>query len=205
MTGIAETSDGVILDLLRQADAMSVAKLAGETGVTATAVRQRLNRLMGQGLIERHIERAARGRPSHQYSLTEKGRREVGTNYGDLAVMLWKEIRSVKDPEVRRGLLQRMAGSIAETYADRIHGATLREKMESLGELMGERNVPFEVDNSGELPILTALACPYPELAEHDRGVCTMERMLISEVLGEGVRLTECRLDGSSCCTFEVT
>ncbi len=204
MANLTETSDSAILDLLRQTRAMSVTRLAEETGVTATAVRQRLSRLMGQGFISRRLEHSGRGRPSHQYSLTEKGSRETGTNYGDLAIMLWKEIRGVKDPEVRRGLLRRMAGSIARTYADRVQGDTLTERMESLGELMGERNVPFEVDESGKLPVLTALACPYPELAEQDRGVCSMERMLISEVLGEGVRLTECRLDGSTCCTFEV-
>lgn len=204
MASMTETSDGVILDLLRQAGAMSVSQLATETGVTATAVRQRLNRLMGQGLLERHAERAGRGRPSHRYSLTKKGRREVGTNYGDLAIMLWREIRSVKDPLVRRGLLERVAGTIARAYADRVRGSTLRERMESLGELMSERNVPFDVDDSGGLPVLTARACPYPDLAEQDRSVCALERKMFSEVLGQSVHLSECRLDGSSCCTFEV-
>jgi hypothetical protein len=27
-------------------------------------------------------------------------------------------------------------------------------------------------DDSGGLPVLTAYACPYPELAEQDRGIC---------------------------------
>ena len=134
MANSTETSDSTILDLLRQTRAMSVTRLAEETGVTATAVRQRLSRLMGQGFISRRLEHSGRGRPSHQYSLTEKGCREAGTNYDDLAIMLWKEIRGVKDPEVRRGLLQRMAVSIARTYADRVQGDTLAERMESLGE-----------------------------------------------------------------------
>ncbi len=50
--------------------------------------------------------------------------------------------------------------------------------------------------------MLSALACPYPELAKRDRGVCTMEKMMLSEILGENVRLSECRLDGATCCTF---
>jgi predicted ArsR family transcriptional regulator len=52
--------------------------------------------------------------------------------------------------------------------------------------------------------VLTALACPYPELADQDRSVCAMERMLFAEVLGESVRLSKCRLDGDTCCSFEV-
>jgi predicted ArsR family transcriptional regulator len=62
--------------------------------------------------------------------------------------------------------------------------------------------VPFAVDTSGELPVLSALACPYPELAKLDRGVCTMEKLMLSEMLGENVLLSDCRLDGASCCTF---
>ncbi len=67
---------------------------------------------------------------------------------------------------------------------------------------MREREIPFEVDQSGGLPVLSALACPYPELARMDRSVCTMEKMMLSEILGNNVRLSECRLDGASCCTF---
>jgi predicted ArsR family transcriptional regulator len=50
--------------------------------------------------------------------------------------------------------------------------------------------------------VLTAVACPYPELAEQDRGVCAMERMMFSEMVGERLKLTDCRLDGDACCRF---
>jgi predicted ArsR family transcriptional regulator len=83
-----------------------------------------------------------------------------------------------------------------------VSGDALGERMSSLSKLMGEREIPFEVNSSGTLPVLTALACPYPELAKLDRSVCTMEKLMLSEILGENVRLTECRLDGANCCTF---
>ncbi len=74
--------------------------------------------------------------------------------------------------------------------------------MTALATVMGERDIPFQVENSGALPVLSVLACPYPDLAVRDRSVCTMEKMMLSEVLGENVRLSECRLDGDACCTF---
>ncbi len=74
--------------------------------------------------------------------------------------------------------------------------------MASLAGLMNEREIPFEVNDAGGLPVLSALACPYPELAKADRGVCTMEKLMLSEVLGESMRLSACRLDGAACCTF---
>jgi DeoR family suf operon transcriptional repressor len=119
-----------------------------------------------------------------------------------MAVVLWEEIKSVPDPEVRRGLLKRIADRFVTKYRGTVEGTTLDERMTALAGLMNEREVPFEVINSGGLPILSALACPYPELAKADRSVCTMEKLMLSEVLGESVRLSACRLDGDSCCTF---
>jgi predicted ArsR family transcriptional regulator len=48
------TSDKTILDLLRKRDALTVSELADALGVTATAARQRLTRLLSHGMIRRH-------------------------------------------------------------------------------------------------------------------------------------------------------
>jgi DeoR family transcriptional regulator, suf operon transcriptional repressor len=199
-----ETSDEGILNLLRRSGAMGVAELARATEVTATAVRQRLVRLMGQGLIEREVVRANRGRPSHRYLLTKKGERQTGSNFADLAMILWQEIRAVPDPQVRRGLYQRLAQKMAGLYQSEIKGDDPAQRMQSVAKVFAERDVPLIVEEkTSGLPVLTALACPYPELAEHDRGICAVERMMFSELLGHDVRLAECRLDGDSCCRFE--
>jgi DeoR family transcriptional regulator, suf operon transcriptional repressor len=212
------SSDAVVVDLLRQHEAMTVSQLAASLDVTATAVRQRLNRLTGQGLVERRTVKAPRGRPSHYYALTEAGRRLCGNNYHDLATVLWDEIRAIEDPEVKRGLLQRLAHRMAQKYAGQVRGETVVERMNSLAALYRERRVPLHVEGqvhgecqihgkgqgeSQSLPVLQAKACPYPELAAQDRSVCAMERMMFSELVDANLRLTECRLDGGACCTFE--
>lgn len=197
------SSDSVLLDWLRQRDSMTVSELATAMQVTATAVRQRLTRLQAEGLIERTAAHQGRGRPTHHYRLTDKGRRQAGANFADLAVALWEELRSIQDPEVRRGLMQRLGRRLAEMASSQIAGSTLEEKMRSLSEWFRERQIPFSVDQSKELPVLNASACPYPGLAEQDHAICAVEQMMFSELLGEKVQLTQCRLDGSSCCTFE--
>jgi DeoR family suf operon transcriptional repressor len=200
-----ESSDRTIVDFLRRRGEATVGDMAELLRVTATAVRQRLTRLMDQGLVERQSEAAGRGRPMHRYSLTPAGVRSAGNNYDMLAQVLWDEVRAIEDPQVRQGLLKRISHRLAAAYRDRIGGDTLKARMASLAGILGEQNLKFELDGSRELPVLTALACPYPDLAERDRGVCAMEKMLISEVLGESVRLSACRLDGASCCTFEAS
>jgi DeoR family transcriptional regulator, suf operon transcriptional repressor len=203
MSSPSLTSDTALVDLLRKHGSLSVAQLKAAMGVTATAVRQRLLRLLASGEIERQTERIARGRPVHRYGLTDKGRQGSGANFGDLAVALWQEVREIKDAEVRRGLLQRLSSRLASEYQNQVSGVTTAERMESLADLLAQRQIPFDVETKNELPVLHARACPYPGLAERDRTVCSMERMMFSELLGENVRLSNCRLDGYNGCTFE--
>jgi DeoR family suf operon transcriptional repressor len=202
MSTQTETSDQQMLDFIRQNGAVTISALVVAMGVTATAVRQRIQRLTAEGLVQRNAERIGRGRPNHRYSLTEKGEQSAGNNLADMASVLWDEIKSVEDPEIRRGLLKRIAGRFVERYRGDVSGETLGERMKSLVGLMDERQIPFTVDETKSLPVLSALACPYPELAKADRGVCTMEKLMLSEILGANVRLSECRLDGATCCTF---
>src|SRR3954464_6535827 len=106
-----ESSDKAMLDVLRRNGAVTISVLVAEMGVTATAVRQRLQRLMNDGLIERQAENKGRGRPNHRYSLTEKGERSAGTNFADMADVLWGQLKSVENPHIRRRFF--------EAYAER--------------------------------------------------------------------------------------
>ena len=200
-----EMSDARIVELLREQGPLSVAQLIRLTGVTATAVRQRLVRLQAQGDIERKAERSSRGRPVHRYSLTAKGRRRGGGNFADLAIALWQEIREIPDPQVRRGLLRRLSQRLSGMYAEEMSGESTEERMHALAGIFRDRQIPLTVTKSAELPVLEVGACPYPDLAEADRGICSMERLMFSELLGQNLRLSNCRLDGHNCCTFEAT
>src|SRR3954463_5581340 len=122
---LSESSDKAMIDVLRQNGAVTIGALVAEMGVTATAVRQRLQRLMADGKIQRQTERKGRGRPNHRYSLTEKGESAAGTNFADMASVLWEEIKSVEDPAIRRGLLKRIAGRLADRYRNEVGGETL--------------------------------------------------------------------------------
>ncbi|MFM8804482.1 MAG: helix-turn-helix transcriptional regulator [Planctomycetia bacterium] len=217
------SSDAALIEALRVESPLGIGALAARLGVTATAVRQRLDRLMRAGLIGRstvagpqgfatgtagrHAARL-RGRPSHVYSLTEKGRRTGGDNFRDLALVLWREIRSVRDPAVRQGLIARIGTAMAEMYRAEISGETPRQRLESTAAILRNRQISCSVEpaeaSAGSLPVLTSYACPYPDLAEQDRGICAAERIMLQDLVGSTVQLSECRLDGGSCCRFTV-
>lgn len=204
--------DHAVIDLLRVDENLGIGELASSLGVTATAVRQRLDRLMRQGLVERSAQGGRRGRPSHVYRLSDAGRRVGGDNFHDLAIVLWREIRGIRDAEVRRGLLNRIGDSLAGMHRDEVRGTTPRDRLHDVAALMRRNNIACVVEDPVEdrfagksdvsLPVLTSYACPYPDLAEQDRGICAAERVMIEQLVGRPVRLDECRLDGGSCCRF---
>jgi DeoR family suf operon transcriptional repressor len=205
--------DSALIELLRPADGLDdglgVGQIAARLGVTATAVRQRLDRLMTCGLVSRSLRPQAgghRGRPSHVYSLTDKGRRTGGDNFRDLALVLWREIRDVEEPSVRRGLIRRIGTALAGLYRDDVSGNTPGERLEHVASLLRGRDISCRFDASdpahGGLPVLTSFGCPFPELAEEDRGICAAERIMLQDLVGGPVQLAACRLDGGACCRF---
>ena len=203
MTEAILSSDVAILDLLRKQGEMTIRQLTMVLEVTDTAVRQRLKRLQQQQLVVRSKLAPSRGRPQFIYRLTSKGRRRSGENFADLAIALWHEIRQIEDPVVRSGLAARISRRLASMYADQVTGDSLEQRMYAVKALFEDRQLPVVVDTRDKLPVISIEACPYPDLAEHDREICNMEGMLFSEILGVQMNLTSCELDGDCNCTFE--
>ncbi|MEW4451353.1 hypothetical protein AB1L30_01585, partial [Bremerella sp. JC817] len=110
---------------------LTVAEMAAELGVTATAVRNRLIRLCGAGLVERRAEHVGRGRPRHVYQASVEAHRRLGQNYADLAVALWEELmRNVEDRKLRRILFARITDRLADLYRAEVRGRGWQERLE---------------------------------------------------------------------------
>ena len=103
---------------------LTVAEMAASLGVTATAIRNRLTRLLGAGLVERQSEHQDRGRPKHTYQASVEAQKRLGQNYADLALVLWDEMMStVADRKLRRLLFTRVTDRLAELYRSQVSGA----------------------------------------------------------------------------------
>jgi len=181
-------SDAALIELLRVHGSQGIGNLSAALGVTATAVRQRLDRLMRQGLVARQAVGGRRGRPAHEYSLTDAGCRAGGDNFRDLAVVLWREIRGVRDLEVRRGLLGRIGSALAALHRSEVAGTRPAERLHGVADILKRRDIACAVESAdaspGGLPVLTSYACPYPDLAAEDRGICVAERAMIEDLVG---------------------
>lgn len=206
---VLESSDRPLLDLIRRRGPLTVADMAAALGVTPTAIRNRLARLVGSGMVERRTEHGKRGRPRHTYQASTEAHRRLGQNYADLAVVLWDEMmRTVEDRKLRRLLFTRITDRLAELYrAEVAQGGEVswEQRLARLEAALHHRGIEAEVARGtgpGE-PFLRQLSCPYFELAETDSAICALERKMFEKVLGRALRLSQCRLDGHRSCDFE--
>lgn len=197
-------TDQTVLDLLRRESSLSVSDLVDRLGVTTTAVRQRVNRLMAAELITRVEERSGKGRPSHQYRITEKGQKTAGNNLNDLAIVLWKEILQIEDNEIKQALINRVIQQLTEKYEQSVGGETFEERLSAIAVLLGERKIPLSVETLGDSQILKMHGCPYPELVDENREICEVEKQLFSSLLKTDLSLDQCQCsDAGHCCTFK--
>jgi predicted ArsR family transcriptional regulator len=202
--GLTSADRNLIEQITQGAD--SVPELCAATGVTATAVRQRLTRLEAAGLLEKQSLRGGRGRPRNAYRVTECGYRQLGSKADDLAVALWSTVAGTEDPDLRERLMGRLRDSMRQQYGRSVTGASVSERMQQLGTALHEHGFPVEVvsDAGGGLPVLREKHCPYREISTRDAGICELERAVFSDVLGAPVELTACCREGEPCCQFEV-
>jgi predicted ArsR family transcriptional regulator len=218
----ARSSDSELLQLLREGEPKTIDDLKRGLGVTATAVRQRIERLLESGLIERQKVVLGRGRPVFQYALTLDGHRHAGADASEFAEAMWREIMTLRDSPIRRRLISAIARRLGKTYAARLQSAhaaaapvgptvpqsSLEDRMRSLTTVLTRSQIRAGIHFAGpkatELPVLDIGACPYPTLRDNpnDRSLCKMEEEMFSEALGAPVQLTSCRLDGDHCCQF---
>ena len=196
-------NDQSMIAILRKSSPMTVGELTGAMGVTATAVRQRLNRLMALNLIERSHTVEGRGRPSHQYSLTDEGRRSSANNLGDLAVVLWQEVQQIADAETRQRVILGAVQRLAEKYESETSGRSTEERMQSIVELFAERQIPISFEKNDGVPVIKVAGCPYPTLAKDNRDICDMEKDLLTRIIGQPVSRCQCQQDGDQCCSFK--
>ncbi len=200
-------ADQQFLSRLNRLGDCTIQNLCDDLGVTATAVRQRLKRLLTLGCIERDQVRGDRGRPYYVYRVTSLGLRELGNDYRELALLLWRELSHIEESDVRGRLMSRLRSALVTRFGPKSVDRPLLERFRSLGQSLDEQGFQVDVDerNHGAttLPVLRAYSCPYHELAAEDSSICDLEQSVFEAVLGVPVTLSQCCRNGASCCEFE--
>ena len=196
-----------IMKLLVGNPPQTISDLVSAIGVTRTAVTEQLNELISAGFVEQSIERlSGRGRPRYLYKATDAALVLLFASNQCLVVpAIWRAIREVGGEALTAKILKRVGLAMAEHYNSRITARKPQKHLRQLIDLLTAEGCLIEAaeDSQGQL-VLYRRSCPFISMVDEQRNVCTIDRDVLSKVVGRPVHKTACRHEGAPCCTFEI-
>lgn len=173
-----------VLELLRRQQAASAESMARELGITPNAVRQHLTNLERDGLVRSEPVRHKRGRPSLQFSLTERADAAFPKRYGQLASMVLTELQDMGGPEVLDEVFRRVALRHADAVAPEMEDLDFDQKLDRLVGWIGRAGTLAERQDVEDGVQVTIHNCPFRNTALKFPQVCTITPQLIVRLLG---------------------
>ena len=209
-----ENTRQTLLGILRKRKQATVDQLTRELGLAPATVRRHLDILMRDNYVTAAQKRRDIGRPHYVFSLTDQGEDLFPRNYIRLTNRIIDELVSL-GPEETKGkggvdlagvIFEKMAEHVAQTYAGRISGTTLKERAQEVISLLANEGMFFELRKAKEGYLLLGQGCPCPRIADAHSEVCVhdqrlLARLLDAEVQPAGVSQGE---DERSCCAYLV-
>ena len=182
----------------------TIADLVRSLGLTTTAVRQQVNRLLAKGWLVRSQRHGGLGRPADVFAVSDRVKRLFGESRDEFSKLLLEEIMQVEGPAARRKILQGVGRRMVEERRRFVGEGKPVERLRRLADLLNREGVLAETRGPRADLHLAVFTCPYQGLAGEHREICEMERRTFSELVGRTVRRHQCVLDGHEHCEFSV-
>ena len=195
-----------IIRLLVGQPPQTVADLTEATGVTRTAVTEQLNDLVAGGFAERFTERLpGRGRPRHLYRATAAAHLLLFADHQRLVVpAIWQSIEEVGGQELCQRVRRRTSAALADYYKRRITATEPGERLRQMVAMLCHDGAIVDVQGTGIGLQVFKRSCGFLSLYDSKRSICSIDEMVMSEVVGRPVRQVASRHDGAPCCVFEL-
>jgi predicted ArsR family transcriptional regulator len=209
-----ETTRQTILEILRRRKQATIEELTHLLGLAPATIRRHLDILMRDSLVSVGQVRRVTGRPHYVFSLTEVGEDLFPKNYIRLTNRLIEEIVDLdaEDTQGRSGLelaelvFEKMAERMAQTYASRVTGATLEERLEEVVNLLSGEGIILEWRQGEGGYYLLGHGCPCRRVANAHTQMCSHDQRLLVTLLRAEVEPVEPpTVDEETYCAYWVT
>jgi predicted ArsR family transcriptional regulator len=197
-----DSAAGRVVDALLRKGPLTVSELVFSIGVTRTAVRQQVDRLLADGWLMRTQRRTGPGRPADVFAVSDKTRRLLAGHLDRLSKLLLEEVITNFGPDTAQVLLRQVTRRMARDAQASVGEGPAHERLARLAGWLQAEGVRAE--SEAEAGLLAVRTCPYAGLVEEHRELCDLERESFSELVGSPVEHEQCMLDGHACCEFRV-
>jgi len=202
------TADRLLL-LLKSHGSVTTASLAERLGITVPGVRQHLNRLETEGVVQSERRRAGVGRPARVWTLTEAGHRRFPDTHAETLVSVLETMRRTLGEDALDRVIASRAHDTERAYRRRLAACTaLGARLEALAQCREEDGYMAELIEEGPGRwLLAENHCPICAAARACQGFCRNELELFRRLVGPDADVvrTEYLLDGARRCAYRVT
>lgn len=193
---------------LKQAGEATAEDLAGDLGVTVSAVRQQLDNLAVEGLVDWRPEARGRGRPTHLYRLTRAAEPLFPKAYGGLTNELLGYVGDA-DPALVDDIFDRRRQRRLEGAQARLAtvGADLADRVAEVARILDEDGylASFEPLPDGAFRIVEH-NCAVLDVAERYGQACSSEIAFLRQALPDArIERVSHMIGGAHSCAYEVT
>ncbi|MBW3555912.1 MAG: transcriptional regulator [Actinobacteria bacterium] len=206
LASLPSTRRAILVNLKKRGEARAE-ELAGELGITASAVRQHLGGLVSHGFVSHREMKGGPGRPKHVYSLTPEAESLFPKSYSDLT----NEVLSIvadEDPKLLELVFERRRDRrIAQAQLRLEARATFAERVAEIATILDEDGylAQWEQLDDGTYRI-TEHNCAVLGVARRFGQACASEVEFLRSILPDAsVERTSHMMAGAHRCAYLIT
>ncbi|CZF80245.1 MULTISPECIES: helix-turn-helix transcriptional regulator [Grimontia] len=196
-----------ILHKIKREGAVSARVLADEMGLTTMGIRQHLQAMEDEGLLDFSDIRVKVGRPTRHWSLTAEGHRRFADSHGDLAISVIDSVESLFGEAGLKKVIQQREEKTLQHYRDALKDChNLKAKLETLAYLRESEGYMAELQEIDDGFLLIENHCPICQAAKRCPALCKSEKNIFRTVLGDEYQVSreEHIIEGQRRCTYKV-
>lgn len=196
-----------LLYALKSAGSQTAATLADQLEVTAVAIRQTLERLEAEGLVDFEDMRVSVGRPKRHWRLTGAGHARFPDRHSALTLELINASAAVFGEEGLDKLIAHREARTLANYGEALKGLDLGGKVRRLAELRSAEGYMAEARDEDGALLLVENHCPICVAATRCQNFCRSELDVFEAALGPGVAIerVEHIVSGARRCAYRIT
>ncbi len=196
-----------LLNALKASGPQTAGDLSSRLDVTPVAIRQHLDGLLAEDLVDFEDRKGSVGRPKRVWSLSPKGHGRFPDNHSGLVTGLLSGMKELYGQEGVDRLIAHRQETARKTYSKELKAAAgLGERLEILAELRSREGYMASVEQEDDGYLLIESHCSICAAATMCQGFCRSEMALFQELLGSKVNLTreEHLLSGGRRCVYRI-
>ncbi|MBC7001843.1 transcriptional regulator [Photobacterium sp. BZF1] len=181
--------------------------LAEEFQLTTMGVRQHLQGLEEDGLVDFEDIKAKVGRPTRHWHLTQKGHRRFADRHGDLIIQMLDSVEELFGQEGLGKVVDRREDQTFEQYQTQLAGVeNIAEKLQILTTLREREGYMAELHQDGEDFVLIENHCPICHAAQRCPSLCQSELAVFQRLLGNEYQVNrqEHIIAGERRCAYRI-